>query len=155
MLIAAILVHADNIICNDSASSKKRVIENLSHLLAVNTTAATADEIFQALLERERLGSTGLGKGVAIPHARIPGLTQTVAAMLTLDTPVNYESADNQPIDIAFGLLVPEDEVDDNHHLEYLAQLVTIFRDAGICQKIRNMNDTEQIFELLLSIDED
>lgn len=153
MLIAAILVNAKNISCHDPASSKKRVIQNLSQVLATNTTVTTASEIFQALFDRERLGSTGLGKGVAIPHARIPGLTHTIAAMLTLDNPVNYESADKQPIDIAFGLLVPEDE--DEHHLEYLSQLVTVFRNLDTCQQIRDAKNAEQIFELLLSIDDD
>ncbi len=153
MLIAALLVNAENISFHDSASSKKKVLENLSQKLAVNTTATTAEKIFQVLLERERLGSTGLGKGVAIPHARVPGLTHTVAAMLTLDAPIPFESADNQPIDIAFGLLVPEE--DTENHLQHLSRLVTLFRDAEICEKIRSAKDAEDIFDLLISIDDD
>ncbi len=153
MLIAALLINADNISCHDSATSKKRVIENLSQLLAANTEAATADTIFQALFERERLGSTGLGKGVAIPHARIPGITHTIAAMMTLDTPVNYESADNKPVDIAFGLLVPEDG--NEQHLQQLARLVSLFREEETCTKIRQSTDAEQIFEILLASDDD
>jgi len=152
MLIAALLVNADNISFHDSASSKKKVLENLSQKLALNTNATTAEKIFQVLLERERLGSTGLGKGVAIPHARVPGLTHTVAAMLTLDSSVPFESADNQPIDIAFGLLVPEEDTDN--HLQHLSRLVTLFRDAEICEKIRTAKDAEDIFELLISIDD-
>lgn len=153
MLIAALLVNADNIVYNDEATSKKRVIENLSRMLAANTSAATAEKIFQVLFERERLGSTGLGKGVAIPHARVPGLTHTVAAMLTLETPIEFEAADNKPIDIAFGLLVPED--DTEHHLQHLSRLVTLFRDEEICSRIREASSANAIFELLLSIDED
>lgn len=153
MLIAALLINADNISCHDSAASKKRVIENLSRLLAANTEAATTDTIFQALLERERLGSTGLGKGVAVPHARIPGITHTIAAMMTLETPVNYESADNKPVDIVFGLLVPEDGNDQ--HLQQLARLVNLFREEETCTKIRQSTDAEQIFEILLASDDD
>lgn len=153
MLIAALLVNADNISYQDPASSKKKVLENLSQKLAANTSAATAEKIFQVLLERERLGSTGLGKGVAIPHARVPGLTHTVAAMMTLATPVDFESADSQPIDIAFGLLVPEDDTD--HHLQHLSRLVTLFREPDVCDKIRHANSAEAIFELLLAIDDD
>jgi len=153
MLIAALLVNADNISFQDSASSKKKVLENLSQKLAVNTTATTAEKIFQVLLERERLGSTGLGKGVAIPHARVPGLNHTVAAMLTLDSPVPFESADSQPIDIAFGLLVPEEDTDN--HLQHLSRLVTLFRDAEVCEKIRRAKDADDIFDLLISIDDD
>jgi PTS system nitrogen regulatory IIA component len=153
MLIAALLVNADNISFHDEATSKKRVIENLSRMLAANTSAATAEKIFQVLLERERLGSTGLGKGVAIPHARVPDLTHTVAAMLTLETPVEFEAADGKPIDIAFGLLVPED--DTEHHLQHLSRLVTLFRDEEVCSRIRQASSAEAIFELLLSIDEE
>lgn len=153
MLIAALLINADNISCHDSATSKKRVIENLSQLLAANTEATTADTIFQALLDRERLGSTGLGKGVAIPHARIPGITHTIAAMMTMDSPINYESADNKPVDIVFGLLVPEDGNDQ--HLQQLARLVSLFREEETCTKIRQANDAEQIFEILLASDDD
>ena len=153
MLIAALLVNADNISFHDEATSKKRVIENLSRMLAANTSAATAEKIFQVLLERERLGSTGLGKGVAIPHARVPDLTHTVAAMLTLETPVEFEAADGKPIDIAFGLLVPED--DTEHHLQHLSRLVTLFRDEEVCSRIRQASNAEAIFELLLSIDEE
>lgn len=152
MIIAALLINADNISCHDSASSKKRILQNLGHMLAKNTDAISADNIFQALLERERLGSTGLGKGVAIPHARIPGLTHTIAAMMTIESPVNYEATDNKPVDIAFGLLVPEN--DGDHHLQHLSRLVTLFRDPETCQKIRNAQNSEQIFELLLTIDE-
>lgn len=152
MLIAALLVNADSISFQDPASSKKKVLENLSQKLAANTTATTAEKIFQVLLERERLGSTGLGKGVAIPHARVPGLTHTVAAMLTLESPVDFESADGQPVDIAFGLLVPEDDTDN--HLQHLSRLVTLFREADICDKIRSAKSAADVFELLLSFDD-
>ncbi|NQY27648.1 MAG: PTS sugar transporter subunit IIA [Piscirickettsiaceae bacterium] len=154
MIIASLLVNAQNIRCQESNTfSKKRILENLSQLLAKNTKVISADKIFQALLERERLGSTGLGKGVAIPHARIPGLTHTIAAMMTLTVPVNYESADNQPVDIIYGLLVPADDGGD--HLEHLASLVSSFREPQICQSIRNINNSDKIFDLLLAIDDD
>jgi PTS system nitrogen regulatory IIA component len=152
MLIAALLVNADSISFRDPASSKKKVLENLSQKLAANTSATTAEKVFQVLLERERLGSTGLGKGVAIPHARVPDLPHTVAAMLTLENPVDFESADSQPVDIAFGLLVPEDDTDN--HLQHLSRLVTLFRDPDVCDKIRSATSADAIFELLLSIDD-
>ena len=152
MLIAALLINADNIRCHDPASSKKRVIESLSHLLAKNTVNIKADEIFQVLFDRERLGSTGLGRGVAIPHARISGITRTMAAMITLETPVKYEAIDKHPIDIAFALLVPEGE--GEHHLDHLALLADLFRNEAICQQIRAATEPEQIFDLLLTLDD-
>jgi PTS system nitrogen regulatory IIA component len=154
MLIASLLVNSSNIHCKDTAiSSKKRLIEHMSQYLANHAQAIAADSIFQALLERERLGSTGLGRGVAIPHARVPGITETVAAMMTLATPISYEAADNQPVDIVFGLLVPDD--DDQYHLEHLARIATILRDEKNCVMIRNANDPEKLFNLLLAIDDD
>tara|TARA_R110002111_G_scaffold37147_4_gene71658 strand:+ start:788 stop:1252 length:465 start_codon:yes stop_codon:yes gene_type:complete len=154
MLIASLLVNANNIHCNDNAiSSKKRLIESLSHYLAANTQAITVDTIFQALLERERLGSTGLGKGVAIPHARVPGITETIATMMTLASPIDYEAPDNQPVDIVFGLLVPEDG--EQYHLEHLARLASLLRDERTCEKIRQTTDPEQLFNFLLAIDDD
>ena len=153
MLIAALLVNSDNILCHNSAASKKRAIENISHLLAANTDLVSADAIVQALFDRERLGSTGLGKGVAIPHARIPGLTHAIAVMMTLDTPIEYDSADKQKVDIMFGLIEPED--DDVHHLEHLARIVTLLRDPKICQSMRQTTDPEKMFDLLLAVDDD
>ena len=154
MLIASLLVNADNIHCNENAiSSKKRLIENLSQYLATNTQALPASRIFQALLERERLGSTGLGRGVAIPHARVPGITDTIAVLMTLATPINYEAADNLPVDIVFGLLVPEDG--DEYHLEHLARLATLLRDQATCENIRTTQEPEKLFNLLLAIDDD
>jgi PTS system nitrogen regulatory IIA component len=154
MLIASLLAKADNIICHDDASSsKKRVIENISHLLAANTEAISEDTIYQGLLERERLGSTGLGKGVAIPHARIPGISHTIAALITLETPISYDAPDNKPVDIIFGLLVPEDG--NTNHLQNLSRLVTMFRDEEVCRSIRATTDSETMFNLLLAIDDD
>jgi PTS system nitrogen regulatory IIA component len=154
MLIASLLVNADNIHCNENAiSSKKRLIESLSQYLATNTQALPANRIFQALLERERLGSTGLGRGVAIPHARVPGITDTIAVLMTLATPINYEAADNLPVDIVFGLLVPEDG--DEYHLEHLARLAILLRNQDTCENIRTTQDPEKLFNLLLAIDDD
>ncbi len=154
MLIAALLVNSDNIQCqNSTATSKKRVIENLSHLLAANTNRVSANKIFQALLERERLGSTALGKGVAIPHARIPGITHAISVMMTLETPVDFDAADKQKVDIIFGLVEPED--DNIHHLEHLARIVTLLRDQQICQSIRETHEPDKMFDLLLAIDDD
>ncbi len=153
MLVAALLVNADNISFHNQASSKKKVLEELSNQLASNTSATTAEDIFDALLERERLGSTGLGKGVAIPHARIPNLPHTIAAMLTLESPVDFESVDKQPIDMAIGLLVPED--DGEHHLQHLSRLVSLFRDAKACEKLRQADSADAIFEVLIATDDD
>ncbi len=152
MTIATLLVNANNICCQDQhVNSKKRLIEKLSLLLASNAHAISANCIFKALIERERLGSTGLGKGVAIPHARVAGLNRTIAAMMTLATPIDYAAADNQPVDIIYGLLVP---INDNNHLDNLANIVAVLRDDDICQSIRNSTDSALLFSMLLAINE-
>ncbi len=153
MHIASLLVRSGNINFHDGASSKKRLIESLSTLLAANTPENDADDIFKALFAREDLGSTGLGKGVAIPHARLPHLKHTIAAMITLDKPLDFGESDRQGVDLIFGLLVPEE--DNDLHLKELSRLVTLFRQDEICQQIREAKDAEHVFDILLAVDDD
>ena len=120
-------------------------------MLASNTSDTTVEKIFQALLDRERLGSTVLGKGVVIPHAKLPDITHTISAMMTLKQPINFDTADDQPIDIAFALLVPEENRD--RHSQHLLQLTTLFRNADVCKKIRATINAEEIFNILLFMD--
>lgn len=162
MHIAALFVSSKNIVCSCTATSKKKVIEKLSSLLATNIpydpekdedSAVTADNIYKALLERERLGSTGLGRGVALPHARIANIDHTIAAMMLIKTPVDFATNDDQKVDIVIGLLVPDNE--DDAHLENLSLLVTQFRKDDLCAQIREATDSEQIFDLLLTLNDD
>ena len=90
---------------------------------------------------------------MAIPHARVAGITRSIGTMMTLATPINYESADKQDVDIVFGLLVPEES--SEYHLQHLARLAALFRDEAICQQIRETNDPEKLFDLVLAIDDD
>jgi PTS system nitrogen regulatory IIA component len=153
MHIAALLIRSGNINFHDAASSKKRLIESLATLLATNTPENDANNIFDALFEREHLGSTGLGDGIAIPHARMPHLKHTIAAMITLPKPLDFGESDGKGVDIVFGLLVPED--DNDHHLKELSRLVSVFRQTSICQQIRDAKDADQVFDILLAVDDD
>lgn len=153
MHIASLLIRSSNINFHDGAASKKRLIESLATLLGSNTPENDTNDIFDALFERERLGSTGLGDGIALPHARMPHLKHTVAAMLTLPKPLDFGERDGEGVDIIFGLLVPED--DDNHHLQELARLVGVFRQKEICQQIREAKDADHVFDILLAVDDD
>lgn len=107
----------------------------------------TEDEIFESLIERERLGSTGLGHGVAIPHARLKGREEAIGAFLKLDTGIDFDAIDQQPVDLVFALLVPEHYTDE--HLHILANLAEIFGDEPFCEKLRNCNDVNQALDLL------
>ena len=134
-------------ICLDhTAQSKKRVLEQAAHLLNGTGDPAQAEQIFARLLERERLGSTGLVAGVALPHARLPGLTRSRGTFIRLRQAVDFDSQDGQPVDLVFALLVPEEATDE--HLQLLAALAGLFRDAETCRTLRATQDiihTQQI----------
>jgi len=136
----------ERILCDITVHSKKRVLEKCSDLL-VKDTAFTSYEIFYSLLERERLGSTGFGRGVAIPHARVAQSNLTLAAFLQLDEGIDFDAIDNQPVDLVFALLVPENST--NEHLKILAQLAKMFSEDQFCEKLRQTTDVENQFQLL------
>ena len=130
------------------AASKKRVLEQLGQRLAVTVPALTQDIVFDALLERERLGSTGLGKGIALPHARMPQVAKAVAAFITLPSGVDFDALDNQPVDLAFAMLVPEQATEE--HLQLLARLAKMFSDSRFTDALRQAESTEQLLQLIL-----
>lgn len=134
--------------CRAEATSKKRTLELLSELLAGDAEAPSDRAVFEALIGRERLGSTGLGKGVGLPHARIGDLASPTAALVTLATPVDFDAMDRQPVDILFALLVPEHSTDE--HLRILAALAELFSDAGVCQTLRDCESTDALYRTML-----
>jgi len=143
------LLSPDRVVCNYHASSKKRALEELSGLLARNVEEMDAGEIFEGLTERERLGSTGLGHGVAIPHARLPGREQAMGAFIKLHNGVDFDAIDQKPADLLFALLVPDHFTDE--HLELLAGLARMFDDDSLCKKLRQSNDKAQLFDVLMN----
>lgn len=143
------LIAPERITCNAMANSKKRTLELLAELLGHGADAEiSGDKIFEHLIERERLGSTGLGHGVAIPHARMEGQHSAVGAFIKLETGVDYDAIDSQPVDLLFALLVPEHFTDE--HLKILAQLAEMFGNSRICEQLRASNDNHQVLELLI-----
>jgi PTS system nitrogen regulatory IIA component len=139
------ILNLEDIRVDDHSQSKKRVLEQAARLLA-RSDAELGDGVFERLLERERLGSTGLAGGVALPHARMPGIAQTRGAFLHLHEPVDFDSADGQPVDLVFALLVPEDA--NEEHLHLLARLARLFHDPILRDKLRKA-DAEQALGLL------
>jgi len=129
------------------AASKKKALEAVSELLASGGGMLTADLIYEQVLERERLGSTGLTHGIALPHARIKGLAQATGAFLRLLEGVDFDALDDQPVDLIFALLVPESSTQE--HLDLLATLAGMFNDASLCEEIRQAEEAEQILNLL------
>jgi len=116
----SLLLTQDRVLFEPDISSKKRTIEALSDVLAEENDQVTSQEIFDALFSRERLGSTGLGGGVAIPHGRLASVDTPIIAVVKLAQPVDFDSIDQQPVDIVIALLVAEDA--NQSHLEVLAR---------------------------------
>ncbi len=123
-----------------SASSKKRLMHEVADLAASAYDLPT-QEIVEALMERETLGPTGVGQGVALPHARIEGLNSVVGSFLVLEKPVDFDSVDRQPVDLVFALFAPQDA--GVEHLKALALVSRNLREASLCAKLRaNPNPT-------------
>ena len=129
------ILELSNISVADPAASKKRILEQAALLLAAHNEEPSAEQIFERLLERERLGSTGLAGGVALPHARMPGIQETRGAFLRLVEAVEFDALDGKPVDLVFALLVPEDATEE--HLQLLAQLAAMFNDEELRDQLR------------------
>tara|TARA_E500000331_G_scaffold343898_1_gene379342 strand:- start:281 stop:748 length:468 start_codon:yes stop_codon:yes gene_type:complete len=128
------------------ASSKKHILQEL----ACQASCATGlDEraVLDVLLERERLGTTGVGSGIAIPHGKLPGLDKLYGCFVRLETPIDFDSVDNEPVDLIFLLLAPESAGAD--HLKALARISRILRDVAHCKKLRTAAGSHKIYNLL------
>jgi PTS system nitrogen regulatory IIA component len=140
------IIDPARIVTGATVSSKKRALEMLSELLADSNDALGQSEVFSALLSREKLGSTGLGHGVALPHGRLGTCGHPVGALAVLAEPIDFDAIDGQPVDILFAMLVPEASTDE--HLQLLAQLAELFGDPGTCQHLRS-SDPGGLYDLL------
>ncbi len=135
------------------AASKKRVLEDVADLLATALDEPSSEQVFERLLERERLGSTGLSGGVALPHARMRGVEAARGAFLRLEQAVDFDAMDGQPVDLVFGLLVPEEATDE--HLELLASLARVFSEPAFRSRLREAKaDAAQILSIIAGKDE-
>ena len=143
------LITPDRIACSVDAQSKKRALERLSEIISDTEDTVSSNDVFESLLARERLGGTGVGHGVAIPHGRLKENSHTLAAFIKLQNGVDYDAADRQPVDLLFALLVPKESTDE--HLQVLAQLAKIFSNEDFRQQLRDANNSDEIYQLLLS----
>ncbi len=140
------LLTAENVLGDFKASSKKQTLQSLSRKLA-DFAGLDARLVFDKLLEREKLGSTGVGKGVAIPHARIEGLDEIKGLFARLSSPIDFDSVDDHPVDIVFMLLAPTDAGAD--HLKALARVSRLLRDESTLKKLRATSDDSALYAML------
>jgi len=127
-----------------SSASKKRVIEVLAQTFAHDQASFDEDSLYQNHINREKLGTTGIGGGIAIPHCRFATGGDTYGVCLTLETPINFDAVDNKPVDLIFAMLVPEDA--EKNHLETLAHLAERLQNEGFVKNLRNAQTDEALF---------
>jgi len=128
-----------------SGSSKKRVLENIAEFITEHVESLNAGELFNNLIAREKLGSTGLGNGIAIPHCRIKNCSSVICSLVSLQEPTDFDAIDGQPVDLLFILLVPEDAQED--HLAVLAKLAELFQEAEFCKRLRTAKDSASLYQ--------
>ncbi len=140
------LIRPEGVIANLRASSKKQTLQELSKR-AAGLTGLAERAIFEILIQRERLGTTGVGQGIAIPHGKLPGLDRLHGLFAKLEKPVDFDAIDEQPVDLICLLLAPESAGAD--HLKALAQVSRLLRNKAICEKIRGSESEDAIYALL------
>jgi len=128
------------------ATSKKQALQELAHLAAART-GLTERAIFDVLLERERLGTTGVGRGIAIPHGKLPGLDRIHGLFARLEQRIDYDAIDGEKVDLVFLLLAPEGAGAD--HLKALARVSRLLRDNSVCAKLRAAKDARTLYAVL------
>lgn len=148
MLLETILTE-DRTRVNVQSASKKRTLEILAQIFAEDIDIIDADELFQHFISRERLGSTGIGHGIAIPHCRFNTGGQTFAACITLEDPIDFDSVDSEPVNVIFAMLVPEDA--EANHLQTLASIAESLQKPEYVAALRKSKTSSELFACAIS----
>ncbi|MFI8375230.1 PTS IIA-like nitrogen regulatory protein PtsN [Pseudomonas helleri] len=135
---------------NVPGGSKKRVLEQTAKLIHDQVPDLAMQDVYESLLAREKLGSTGFGNGIAIPHCRLKGCESPVSALLHLDAPIDFDAIDGAPVDLLFVLLVPEAATDA--HLELLRQIASMLDRKDVREKLRAASSNEALYQVVLDV---
>ncbi len=138
------ILSPDLTFCNIQGVSKKRLLETSAELIAEKISSVDANQIYNALIAREQLGSTGLGNGIAIPHCRVPKCESTIGCLVKLEQGIDFDAIDGKPVDLLFYLLVPENTIEG--HLEVLRNLAERFNDSDYCANLRGCTSNADLF---------
>jgi PTS system nitrogen regulatory IIA component len=141
------LITRDSVVADLKAGSKKQVLQDLARI-AAGITGQTERAVFDVLIERERLGTTGVGNGIAIPHGKLPGLDRLHGLFARLAEPIPFDAIDDQPVDLIFLLLAPEGAGAD--HLKALARVSRLLRNHATCEKLRHADGAVPIYDILM-----
>ena len=143
------IITPDRIFEEVSGGSKKKVLETAAGLIAQRCPELDANELFDNLISREKLGSTGLGKGIAIPHCRANHCSKVIGTFLKLATSVDFDSIDHEPVDMLFVLLVPQDAQEE--HLKVLSKVAGLFNDDKRRQELRDAHTSHKLYDALVT----
>lgn len=135
---------------NVPGGSKKRVLETIANLIGREVPEMDSQAVFESLVAREKLGSTGFGNGIAIPHCRLPNCAAPVSAVIHLDAPVEFDAIDGAPVDLLFVLLVPQAATDE--HLELLRQIASMLDRAEVRDRLRSAQSGETLYQVVLDV---
>lgn len=137
--------------CTKSAvqcTSKKRALEMISELVAQHT-GQSSTELFECMLSREKMGSTGIGNGIAIPHARMQSSDKAIAVLLQCESPVEFDSIDNRPVDLLFALLVPDEQCKE--HLKTLSSMAERLNNKQVLKQLRNAQSDQELYDIMVN----
>lgn len=140
------LISPEAVLPSLRVQSKKQALQELAGA-AARVTGLPEGEIFATLLQRERLGSTGIGEGIAIPHGKLPGMSRLIGFVARLERPIDFEAIDGQPVDLLFLLLAPEGAGAD--HLKALARVARALREPGLLERVRAARDASALYAVL------
>jgi PTS system nitrogen regulatory IIA component len=141
------LIAPEGVVARLRATSKKQALQELAKR-AAQITGLQDRTIFDVVMEREKLGTTGVGNGIAIPHGKLPSLDRLHGLFARLETPIDFDAIDERPVDLIFLLLAPESAGAD--HLKALARVSRLLRDKAACEKLRGTDDREALYALLV-----
>ena len=137
--------------CHLEGVSKKRILMNISEKLGQQFVTLDESEVFNSIMAREQLGSTGLGNGIAIPHCRVPHCQGIIGALITLKNPIDFDAIDGKPVDLLFVLIVPEEKTDE--HVKILAGLAGLFNSPDFCYTLRQTQNSEDLYNIAITFE--
>ncbi|WP_422368992.1 PTS IIA-like nitrogen regulatory protein PtsN [Pelagibius sp.] len=140
------LIAPESVVPSLRVTSKKQALQELAKK-AAELTGQPERAVFEVLIERERLGTTGVGHGIGIPHGKLPELDRLYGLFARLETAIDFDAIDEQPVDLIFVLLAPETAGAD--HLKALARVSRLFRDRAVCDKLRGTDNADAVYALL------
>lgn len=138
----------DCTVCAAIGKSKKNILEQISAIAANKIGNTSQKELLMSLMSREKLSSTGIGKGIAIPHGRLTNADEVVAVLITTDKPIVFDAIDDKPVDIFFAIFVPAAHC--QQHLETLANIAKFFNDKETCKKVRKCQTSQELYNLVI-----